>query len=554
MREFCCAAKEAKRWKNCSWRGKPGNCFDNHCATGHQVQLAESATGDGKDCGAQASRTRVYCCDPADNKSPFLPVPLSYLFPNPPDEATADTEFKLRLDKTRGKGGSRSQSEDADPNTAAFGFFVLTSPEEVQQTLVKRDGSHWDVFDCFDAVSETEHTVRMVCADDSPASNCHKIHLGHGVPGTILEMPDGCGPGKYAVAVGLAPSRNQSLPHHVLAKRDPAAAPPTVYDLKFDYDFRRVPRDLGDTQLRLDYSNEEGYWDKVVDEAAQGKKRKRSLGHFSGRNHKRWLEDAWREDKHLAGLSAHELHRRWFGDSVISWIRQLLNVAGVKPEVTHSVDETFTAILYRDSIACNVGGVDVRAALNIQADARVRVDTSFGLTLIGKLGLPIDLSGSYVYFRNRGEVTAQFSIDALAGAQFTTGDVELFGLENFGATFRVPGILTAGPNLRLFGSLDGEVSLAGNIRSQVRLADWNIQQTYPNQGSESQPTALSAPSADDSKALGRPTLNYSVQADGHLTAHLRPQITFGIEFGKDGPSCFIFCSDCWVFFFVFFFT
>lgn len=58
---------------------------------------------------------------------------------------------------------------------------------------------------------------------------------------------------------------NQSLPYHLIKQ---GLSVPTVYDLTFDYDFRRVPRGLGDTQMRIDYSNESGYLDKVVDKTA----------------------------------------------------------------------------------------------------------------------------------------------------------------------------------------------------------------------------------------------------------------------------------------------
>lgn len=61
----------------------------------------------------------------------------------------------------------------------------------MQVTLDKRDGSHWELFDCFDNTSEDAQTIRMVCTDLSTSSNCDKIHLGHGAPGTILEMPPG---------------------------------------------------------------------------------------------------------------------------------------------------------------------------------------------------------------------------------------------------------------------------------------------------------------------------------------------------------------------------
>lgn len=81
----------------------------------------------------------------------------------------------------------------------------------------------------------------------------HKISLGHGVPGTILEMPKGCGPSKYAVAKTMVLLGVQLPPH--LAKRN-YGHQPVIYDLTFDFDWRRVPRDLGDIQMRVDFSNE----------------------------------------------------------------------------------------------------------------------------------------------------------------------------------------------------------------------------------------------------------------------------------------------------------
>ena len=254
--EFCCSKR--LQWKNCAWHGKSGSCFDNHCDTGHQVSLTTSYEGGDGDCGIHWERQRSYCCDPADGESPFSPVPLDYLFPQPPKGDLVDTDFVLKVDPTYGGTATHPPFND-DPENAVFGFFVLTSPEELQITLDKRDGSHWELFDCFDSASEEEQTIRMVCTDTSESSNCHKIHLGYGAPGTILEMPDGCGPGKYAVAKSMPISRNQSLPAH-LRKRG-LALNATVYDLIFDYDFRRVPRDLGETQMRLDFSNEAGYWD-----------------------------------------------------------------------------------------------------------------------------------------------------------------------------------------------------------------------------------------------------------------------------------------------------
>lgn len=43
------------------------------------------------------------------------------------------------------------------------------------------------------------------------------------------------------------------------------------------------------------------------------------------------------------------------------------------------------------------------------------------------------------------------NVDAYAQLTFTTGPVEVFGAQNFGVTFRVPGIVTIGPNFRIIG-------------------------------------------------------------------------------------------------------
>ncbi|KAF6825037.1 glycosyl hydrolases family 18 protein [Colletotrichum musicola] len=270
-KNYCCSKEDIPRWRNCEWYGKPGNCFDGHCPDMSYAQLTDSYYGGGESCGLQVSRVRTFFCEAAEGPL-FLPVPLENLFEHPPEGDSVDTDFSLEMDKD-----SDSQQ---NPNDSAFRFVVLASPDELQVSLDKRNGSHWDVFSgCDGAIGEEgPHTVRMVCTDFSDNSNCHKIGLGHGVPGTILQMPAGCGPGKYAVARDMTPTPETVkviLPRHL---EHLSAHSPTVYDLTFDYDFSRVPRDLGDTQMRIDFSNQDNYWNTVVAGASTSKKKvKRSL-------------------------------------------------------------------------------------------------------------------------------------------------------------------------------------------------------------------------------------------------------------------------------------
>ena len=129
--DFCCSPEEAKKWKNCEWHGQPGSCFDNHCETGHQVQLAESSYGECQSCAPRLERTRAFCCDPADEKSPFLPVPLEYLFPKPPDSATANTDFTLKVDPTWGTGSNKDQNEPNVSPVRSLGCAPLIDSERL---------------------------------------------------------------------------------------------------------------------------------------------------------------------------------------------------------------------------------------------------------------------------------------------------------------------------------------------------------------------------------------------------------------------------------------
>lgn len=73
MRQYCCSKEEIKNWKDCYWavcflffyppseclkltalQGRGGrsiySCDDNHCNTGHEVELTLSPYGEGEDC------------------------------------------------------------------------------------------------------------------------------------------------------------------------------------------------------------------------------------------------------------------------------------------------------------------------------------------------------------------------------------------------------------------------------------------------------------------------------------------------------------------------
>lgn len=534
MYKFCCRNEDSKRWKNCNWYGKPGSCYDNHCPALSAVQLTSSDQGGGDGCG-WTGRQRVYCCEPTGGKPLFLPVPLKNLFEHLPPEEGSDTKFDLELDDTFGSG--KEESEDT-PSDAAFQFVVFTSPEELQISLDKRDGSHWELIGCDDTGDhDGEHAIKMVCTRFDKDSNCHKIHLGHGVPGTILQMPPGCGPGKYAVAKTFTEASIQNaakiLPRHLRH----LASSATVYDLVFDYDFLRVPRDLGDTQVRIDYSNQENYWDEVV--AASLSKRGNSPLRFTrslpdaGGSHVEWLEQEFREDLHHGALSARDLHERWFGKDILDWLVRM-SKPKIHREFTHDIDESVIGKIVDEHWDCELGGgVGTEGHVTIQALANIQVSTSFGFTLIIRsLSPDMDISGSYLTFYNKGKITATLTFEAVARLYFNE-EMEIVTLPFPGAAFRIPGIATVGPHVRLVGAIDASVELAATVEATVDLASWEIRQTLPKtSGHEFDPDPIHQADSKDSGLRGvqKPEFYAGVRATGDVSAHLKVFIEFGIRF------------------------
>jgi len=193
-----------------------------------------------------------------------LPVPLANLFPTASSIPLSDKQtWDVELDPTMG-GADPEPNGSTDPNENSFGWHIMSGPADEMTTMDKRDGSHWDVFDCENAGTKRQ-TAKAVCIDESESSNCGVIRLGRGVAETVVEMPAGCGPGKYAMAVSLEPSVNQTLPHR-LVKR--GLKHPIMYDFVFDYDFTPLQRRDGgsNTLLRIDYSDDPGYWNTIVGE------------------------------------------------------------------------------------------------------------------------------------------------------------------------------------------------------------------------------------------------------------------------------------------------
>jgi chitinase len=257
-------------------------------------------------------------------------TPSRYLFPTPGPKSNTE-KLDIKLDTTIGSGSSNSKYA---ANDHAFGWYIMSGPEDEFSTVAKRDGSHWELFDCSSTAGEERQTVKAVCTDASENSNCHHIFKG-GVEATVVEMPGDCGPGRYAVAWAMQPSTDHDHIRHHLEKR--GLSDSAVFDFTFDYDFTHFEKRAdSNVLLRIDYSDDPGYWQSIVAEKP-GKTSKRQIEvdtQFGG-DHKAWLEHNWHVEKRALGHE--EIHKRWFSGDVKEWWDRQRNVDVKYDGVRHNI-------------------------------------------------------------------------------------------------------------------------------------------------------------------------------------------------------------------------
>jgi chitinase len=71
------------------------------------------------------------------------------------------------------------------------------------------------------------------------------------------------------------------------------------------------------------------------------------------------------------------------------------------------------------------------------------------MKLKGNMGNLNNWNESHVTFRNKGNIEVELGFEAFGQIQFSTGTAEVFGTQNFGSAFIIPGLITIGPTFRI---------------------------------------------------------------------------------------------------------
>lgn len=454
MTPFCCGANSRVQGDSCAWFFDPDPDSWDESLSGYKTcwPSKKCPSDQSTDMGvhqidafmfpnieeeaftcrdAQGLLSARMCCDPDDLRADLklLPVPVENIFFQEDLDALpagSTTEFGIQIDKTIMQPDDPGHS---DPNANGFAWHIMDGPLDELSNLDKRDGAHWEVFDCDTESHEGPQTAKIVCTDHSEDSNCHELWLG-GIETKVLKMPAGCGPGKYAMGLSLRAIENEPAPPHVTI-RSLGKKPPTIYELAFDFDFSPLQRRDSNVLLRIDYSDNPGYWSEIV--AAPAGQQKRDMhaevehehaGDWHGYLDRRFA----RERRATPDADLNVLHERWLSILIDDWYNRMRDVDYDVDVLRHRIQDSFVFTLFDETKVCQLRpGVTQTLHARLEAILTLAIETTAQLTLIGRMGDLASFKQSHLTFRNKGIIVGTFDFEAYAELRFGTLQKEILG-------------------------------------------------------------------------------------------------------------------------------
>jgi chitinase len=402
----------------------------------------------------------------------------------------------------------------------------MVGAEEDVQSLRRRDGSHLEVFDCPNPEpgNFSVQTLKAVCmAEGREDSNCEDITLGS-VRGTIARLPEDCGPDEWVRVVSFRAVPGHPLPHH-LAKRAPENA--TVYEIRYDYNFRRLRRDGGEVYVRVDASDHPGYWDKIVSSVKASSKRSYAP-HEWREFHMSWFEKhGYTNGNGTTGGRG----KRGFGTA--SWWSDAFNsLLKSGTEYGFHKKYSFSQVLYSASKSCP-GTLDARVEARIEGTFETRLD--YGISLIGTLK-NFNFDEAYAYFSMSKMVAdGRGIVDAHAAFQIQSQKAPILqSLDPFGGSFNIKGLFEVGPYVDITAQLQASITASGAVTAGIRLGASTLTWMYPK-------SLTTWPGKDEIQpwpSYNTPTAGAAVGASiqGSLTVSILPAMGFQIIMAYGGSS------------------
>lgn len=518
---LCCP--ESPTFDNCGWHGASTTCNNNRCPTG-QVEIYRDTQGN-KGAACVLGRQKVFCCDPPYSGSAFIPVPLEDLFPNGGSLPSTDEPVYFEaFDNDKNERPTYTSDATDDPNKEPFAWTIMVGAEEDVQSLRRRDGSHLEAFECPnpDPSDYSTQTVKLVCMEEGE-NNCEHVLAG-GAHGTVVRLPENCGPDEWVRVVSFEQVEADAVPGE-LVKRAPVDF--KVYQLRYDYNFRQLRRAGSEIYVRLDVSDHPGYWDAIVS----------STTSTSKRDSEDWRDFhmGWFEERGYVNGSAQELYKRGESSSSGWWLSKFntLLTQGSKDGgwgIKQSYE--YDQVLYSATRSCPPSAT-ASVTATIQGSLEGRLD--FGVSLIGTLR-NFDFSESYAYFQLTSlSATAGAVLEANAAISMESTVQPLqVDLDPWGGSFNIKGLWEVGPYVDVTAQLQAKATISGRLSANSTITSSDFTWMYPDSLGQS-------PSSSDVQEFFHsprivPGTEASISADGSVTMTLTPSVGFRVKLNALGSS------------------
>ncbi|KAI0385398.1 chitinase A1 [Hypomontagnella monticulosa] len=605
VRSLCCPSAEAPM--NCAWSDDGGEalwtCYQKQCkpdklvwSRGNMPPALYTLTqpfpfGHSTLCDVNGFTWPGLlpefhlCCDPPSIYTEKWPVLPSYLWSDVADNETDDVTWQFSDDFGNNDMDIVPHDQSTDPGADPFGFVMLDGPKgsisnafSKSFTVIQRDEpvnvkprslltTNKTVLD--NVYTHSEETIRVYCNYPADSPQCREVFY-QGAEDTIIRLPHHVGEGPWARIVSMEPEYelSEEFPHWVKRKRDLTKNQNGVYVVKFDYNFHLIGRQSGDNStnstspinLRIDFSNLNGYWDQVTNSSADSgnTRRKRSMDdNLPFHEWKKRIEVAKLDKRNLDDFTAQPTHKtditrrnglelqarhstatkharlnkRWWG-SFGGWLDKLTTIEksaqGVLPM---GYAKYFT--LFSGRIFCRSDtGITFTAGMDVTADLQLQMNTRYAYYFQGSLS---GVKEMYAYARTQPKVGAGITLSGDAQLGYGTEPRKLINTLTYPG-LAIKGIAAVGPSLDIWGQIDGTITVSGSMRAGVTYTFKPIEMYMPNTDTTHDMASkeLEDNSIDQDGLM--PSFEANVKAEIDFNIRVSPEINMGIQVGgRIGP-------------------
>ncbi|GJJ71622.1 hypothetical protein EMPS_03972 [Entomortierella parvispora] len=365
-------------------------------------------------------------------------------------------------------GPTNGRNPPKQPSRPAFeGGISFHGPASRVYDLGRKTKSPWTIVGCKDSPTLTKgQTVMAYCTSKNPKKDCAGLFVG-GADNTLVTLPKSCG-APFGRIVKFEPTTVSKLPEAERI-RVSRAKDVSVFIMKFDYNFKAIPKTAGRPDIGLTIDVKTFGFDPK--KSASGKVSKKSNG-------KRQLAKRW-DLGHDESVSINKAFK--------------LQLAGLEAKC-----ETFDL------------------SLKAMAAGELKGKMAYGYYLSGTLWT---IKEHRAYFQSEGSISASLALSGLAKYHFEGEVVSVLKMTGLPG-FSVMGIVTVGPYVKADLKLSGAISVDGHLEvsTTVHLPSVDI-----SVGDGSKPNAIRG------TEIGSFNISENIDVAATLSVAMVPEFGLGIQ-------------------------